>query len=93
MPQNRRYNKCIRKYDLKNKFAALKVDESLQEIKKEKEVTNLVQLKLQKQSQIKEMYNLKSPLEEIKEEVFNEDLQTEIIQYAETKNLPKQALV
>ena len=93
MPQNRRYNKFIRKYDLKNKFAALKVDESLQEIKKEKEVTNLVQLKLQKQSQIAEMYNLKSPLEEIKEEVFNEDLQTEIIQYAETKNLPKQALV
>ena len=46
MPQNIRYNECVRKYDLENKFAYLKVDESLQEIKKEKDVTNLVQTKL-----------------------------------------------
>ena len=79
MPENIRYNRCIRKYDLENKFAYLKINESLQEIKKEKEVTNLVQMKLQKQSKLLEMFKMKSlnlPLEEIKEEDFLEEVHT-----------------
>jgi hypothetical protein len=92
MAEAKKYSYCVKKYQLLQKYEVLKVNESLLEIEKNKNLENGVRLKvLSNLKPTEQKVQTYLPMEEIKEETLND--YEELSEHEDYGFQPKQVLV